>query len=114
ESVEERYTEDADVVVVSYGITSRVAQRAIETARERGLKAGSLRLITVWPFPEARIRALAHTIHAFVVPELHLGQIALEVERLATGQARVIPVPHAGGTVHRPDDILAAILEGLR
>jgi 2-oxoglutarate/2-oxoacid ferredoxin oxidoreductase subunit alpha len=114
ESVEERNTEDADIVVVSYGITSRVAQRAIETARERGLKVGSLRLITVWPFPEAHVRALAHRVHAFVVPELNLGQISLEVERLAAGQAKVIPVPHAGGTVHRPEDILAAILEGMR
>ena len=56
---EEDKLEDADVVVVSYGITSRVAQRAIEMARAKGLKVGKLRLITAWPFPEKKIRELA-------------------------------------------------------
>ncbi len=49
-----------------------------------------------------------------MVPELNLGQMALEVERAAAGQARVIPVTHAGGTVHNPDTILKAILEAVR
>ncbi len=56
---EEEGIEDADVIVVSYGITSRVAQRAIELARAQGLKVGKFRMITVWPFPETRIRELA-------------------------------------------------------
>jgi 2-oxoglutarate ferredoxin oxidoreductase subunit alpha len=112
--IKEEQVEDADVVVVSYGITSRVAQWAIEQARERGLRVGKLRLITVWPFPEARIRALAETARAFVVPELNLGQMALEVERVAAGRARTVPVPHAGGAVHSPEEILDAILEAAR
>ena len=103
--------EDADVVVVSYGITSRVAQRAIQLARSRGIRAGKFRLITAWPFPAERIRELAGRVKAFVVPELNLGQMVLEVERAAAGQARVIPVGHAGGTVHDPDTILNAIVE---
>jgi 2-oxoglutarate ferredoxin oxidoreductase subunit alpha len=111
---EEDQVEDADVVVVSYGITSRVAQWAIEQARERGRRVGKLRLITVWPFPEARIRALAETVKAFVVPELNLGQMALEVERVAAGRARTVSVPHAGGAVHSPEEILDAILEAAR
>ena len=106
--------DDAEVVVVSYGITSRVAQRAIQTARERGVKAGKFRLISAWPFPAERIKQLAGRVKAFVVPELNLGQMVLEVERAAAGQARVIPVGHAGGTVHHPDVILAAILEAAR
>jgi 2-oxoglutarate ferredoxin oxidoreductase subunit alpha len=109
--LDEADTEDADVVVVSYGITSRVAQRAIELARERGVRAGRLRLITVWPFPETRIRELAGRAKVFVVPELNLGQIVLEVERLVAGRARVVSAPHAGGDVHRPETILDAILE---
>ena len=52
---EEKQIEDADVVVVSYGITSRVAQRAIEMARKKGIKVGKFRLITAWPFPEKQI-----------------------------------------------------------
>ena len=106
--------EDADVVVVSYGITSRVAQRAIQLARSRGIRAGKFRLITAWPFPSERIRELAGRVKAFVVPELNLGQMVHEVERHAAGRARTISVPHAGGTVHKPEVILQAILEAAR
>jgi len=102
---------DADVVVVSYGITSRVAQRAIDMARSRGLRVGKFRLITAWPFPEPEIRDLAQRIKSFVVPELNLGQMVREVERAASGKCRVVGVPHAGGSVHRPADILNAIVE---
>ena len=106
--------EDADVVVVSYGITSRVAQRAIQLARASGIRTGKFRLISAWPFPAERIRELAGRVKAFVVPELNLGQMVLEVERAAAGQAKVIPVSHAGGTVHNPDTILKAIVEAAR
>jgi 2-oxoglutarate ferredoxin oxidoreductase subunit alpha len=111
---EEEATEDADVIVVSYGITSRVAQRAITLARQKRLKVGKLRLITVWPFPSDMIRELAKRTKAFVVPELNLGQIVLEVERAAGGAAETIAVTHAGGTVHRPEIILKAIEEAIR
>ncbi len=111
---EEEGTEDAKVIVVSYGITSRVAQRAIEMARARRMKVGKLRLITAWPFPDAKIRALAARAKAFVVPELNLGQMSREVERAAAGKAKTILGPHAGGTVHRPEDILTAIQEAAR
>jgi 2-oxoglutarate ferredoxin oxidoreductase subunit alpha len=109
--VEEADTEDADVVVVSYGIASRVAQRAIDLARERGLKIGKMRLLTVWPFPDHHILRLAAKVKALVVPEVNLGQIVREVERAAAGRCRTIPVHHAGGSVHRPETILDAILE---
>jgi 2-oxoglutarate ferredoxin oxidoreductase subunit alpha len=111
---EEEATDDADVIVVSYGITSRVAQRAIEMARGRGLKVGKLRLIMAWPFPENKIRELAAHVKAFVVPELNLGQMVREVERAAAGKAKTILVPHAGGSVHHPEEILAAIQEAVR
>jgi 2-oxoglutarate/2-oxoacid ferredoxin oxidoreductase subunit alpha len=84
---EEEQIDGADVVVVSYGITSRVAQRAIGLARDRGLRVGKLRLITAWPFPEKKIREMAKKVKAFVVPELNLGQMVREVERAAGGQA---------------------------
>ena len=111
---EEENLEDADVVVVSYGITSRVAQRAIGVARERGLKVGKLRLITAWPFPEKKIRDLAAKVKAFVVPELNLGQMVREVERAAAGQAKTFAVSHAGGGVHNPEEILKVIVEASR
>lgn len=111
---EEEGVEDADVIVVSYGITSRVAQRAIELARAQGLKVGKFRMITVWPFPEKRIRELAGRAKAFVVPELNLGQMVREVDRAVSGLAKTYLVPHAGGSVHRPQDILKAIVEASR
>jgi 2-oxoglutarate/2-oxoacid ferredoxin oxidoreductase subunit alpha len=106
--------DDAEVVVVSYGISSRVAQRAIDMAHARGLKVGKFRLITAWPFPEQQIRELAGRVKAFVVPELNLGQMVREVERSAAGKCRVLDVAHAGGGVHRPEDILQVIVEATR
>jgi 2-oxoglutarate ferredoxin oxidoreductase subunit alpha len=111
---DEEGTADADIVVVSYGITARIAQRAIQLARDKGLNVGKLRLKTVWPFPAKRIAELATRVKAFVVPELNLGQVSLEVERCAAGKARTIAVTHAGGSVHKPADILAAIEGGLQ
>jgi len=105
----EEETDDAEVVVVSYGISSRVAVRGIEKAREKGMKVGSLRLVTVWPFPDERITELAKTVKAFVVPEINYGQIAFEVERCSHGEANIVLVPHGGGGVHNPDDIFHAI-----
>ncbi len=108
---EEEGTENAEVIVISYGITSRVAQRAVELGRARGLKIGKFRLITAWPFPDEQIRRLALHAKALVVPELNLGQMVREVERAAAGLCPVISVPHAGGGVHRTDDILSALVE---
>ena len=112
--VEENGMEDADIVVVSYGITSRIAIRAVQVAREQGLKVGFLRLITVWPFCEKKIRELAGRVKAIVVPELNYGQIVLEVERAAAGKCKVISVNSCGGAVHDPEEILAAIKEGAK
>jgi 2-oxoglutarate ferredoxin oxidoreductase subunit alpha len=113
-ALEEDGLDDADVIVISYGITSRVAQRAIDIARQRGVRVGKLRLLTAWPFPEKRIAELAGKVKAFVVPELNLGQMVREVERAAAGRAKTLLVPHAGGAVHKPEDILSVILEAGR
>lgn len=110
--VEEEQIEGADVIVISYGITSRVALKAVYEARDKGLKVGTLRLVIVWPFPEKRIRELAEKVRAFIVPEINMGQIVLEVERCASGKAKTIHVPHAGGWVHDPRSILKAIKQG--
>jgi 2-oxoglutarate ferredoxin oxidoreductase subunit alpha len=106
--------DDAEVVVVSYGITSRVAQRAIQLARAKGIRAGKFRLITAWPFPQAKLRELAGRVRAIVVPEINLGQMVIEVERAAAGRCQVVSIPHAGGTVHNPETILKAIVEAAR
>jgi len=106
--------DDAEVVVCAYGIPSRVSFRAIERAREEGIKVGMLRLITVWPFPEDRIKQIAGQIKAFIMPEINYGQVVLEVERCAGGMTKTIPVPHMGGGVHTPELILDAIRQAVR
>ena len=111
---EEIDIEDAEVVVLSYGISSRVAIPAIQKARKEGIKVGQLRLIIVWPFPEKKIRELAKRVKAFVVPEINYGQMVLEVERCAAGKAEAILVPHGGGWVHDPEDIYKAIKEAVK
>jgi 2-oxoglutarate ferredoxin oxidoreductase subunit alpha len=103
--------EGAEVIVVAYGISARTAARPVRIAREMGLKVGLLKLVTVWPFAEDRIRDLASQVKAFVVPEINMGQIALEVERCTGGRAETILVPHAGGGLHDPDQVLKAIQE---
>ncbi len=107
---EEEETDGAEVVLISYGITARVARMAVEMARKRGVKVGVLRLIALWPFPEDRIRELAPKINAFVVPEINYGQMVLEVERCAAGKASAWLVSHAGGGVHDPRAIEETIL----
>ena len=110
---EEVGVEDADVIVCAYGITTRIARHAVQQARDEGIRAGLLRLITAWPFAEERIRELAPQVKAFVVPEINYGQMVLEVERCA-GKARTLLVPHMGGDVHLPQTILEAIREAVQ
>lgn len=110
---EEEQTDEADVVVVSYGITARVAQRAVQIAREKGVKVGNLRLITAWPFPEMVIERLAQHVKAFLVPELNYGQMVFEVQRCAGRKAKTISVPNAGGEVHDPQTIVSAIIKAV-
>jgi len=103
--IEEIYTEDAEVILVSFGISARICRYILDQARKEGLKVGLLRLITVWPFPEERIRKLAEHIRAFVVVEINLGQIVFEVERAAGGQCDTFLIPHAGGHIHDPQKV---------
>jgi len=106
----ERDVEGAEVVVVSYGISARIAAEAVSRASERGIDVGLLRLRTAWPFPEERVRALATRVRGFVVPEINLGQMGREVERCALDGCGVLSVPHAGGEIHDPEEIVEAII----
>lgn len=105
--------EDATVVVVAYGCTSRVARQAVENLRDQDHKVGLLRLITIWPFPSNLIRSIAGRVKGFVVPEINYGQIAYEVERTACGAAEVLLLALMGGSIHTPNEIEEAICEFL-
>jgi len=109
--VETTDLDDAEVVIVGYGISSRVAIPAIERAKREGIKIGVIRLVTVWPFPEQLIRDLASNVKAFVMPEINYGQVVYEVERCAGGKAETRLVAHGGGWVHDPEVIYQAIRE---
>jgi 2-oxoglutarate ferredoxin oxidoreductase subunit alpha len=104
---EDYFFDDAEIIVIAYGCTARSARKAVRDAREAGIRAGLLRLVSIWPFPEQRIRALAASGAAFIVAEMNLGQIRLEVER-CTGRP-VRGVHHAGGEMITPERILNAI-----
>lgn len=111
---EEIGTEDADVIVVAYGITGRIANRAVELARKEGIKAGLVRLITVWPFPVDYIRKLSENVKTILVPEINYGQIVLEVERVVGGRATVEQVTYVPGTLPDPDSMLKRIREAVK
>jgi len=101
--------EDAEIVLVSYGVSARTAYAAVEEAREMGIKAGLLKLLTVWPFPEEHIRTLAQRVKGFITVEVNLGQIFLEVSRCAAGKAPSYLVGHCGGTIISPDAVIDCI-----
>ena len=107
---EEIYTEDVDIVVITYGIPARSALRAVKDARKEGIKAGLLRLITVWPFYEEKVTELARKTRALIVPESNNGQIVREVERSARGKTKVIPI-RKFAELHTPQEILKVIKE---
>ncbi|MGD8545320.1 MAG: 2-oxoacid:acceptor oxidoreductase subunit alpha [Candidatus Bathyarchaeota archaeon] len=100
--------DDAEVAIIAYGIPSRSSVKAVKEARESGIKAGLLKLTTVWPFPERQVQDLSNRVEAIVVPEMNCGQILKEVERAAKETA-VHFVPKLGGEPHKPSEILNAI-----
>ncbi|RLI20330.1 2-oxoacid:acceptor oxidoreductase subunit alpha [Candidatus Bathyarchaeota archaeon] len=105
---EEFMLEDADVAVIAYGIASRASISAVRKAREAGVKAGLLRLVTVWPFPEKTVAELANRVKAIVVPEMNYGQIVREVERAAK-ETPVYFLPKLGGEPHKPSEIFEVL-----
>jgi len=106
--VEEVMVDDADIVVVAYGIVARAALSAVRKAREAGIKAGLLRLVTLWPFPEEHVARAAKHAKTMVVPEMNCGQMVREVERVV----RTTPVAFLsklGEDPHTPNEILEVI-----
>ena len=106
---EEDRLADADVAIVAYGCTARSAAHAVTMARAKGIRAGLFKPLTLWPFPEQRVRELAGKVKRIVVAEMNLGQVRLEVERLAAGRVPVQGVHRADGLAITPEQILAAL-----
>ncbi|MHA1309453.1 MAG: 2-oxoacid:acceptor oxidoreductase subunit alpha [Candidatus Helarchaeota archaeon] len=106
---EEKYTKDAEIIVVSYGIPSRSALVAVEKARQKGHKVGYLRLITIWPFPHKKIYNLSLDIKKFLVVEMNLGQIFHKVNEYSRGNCEVEGFFKIGGKIPTPQEIFKMI-----
>jgi 2-oxoglutarate ferredoxin oxidoreductase subunit alpha len=105
---QEVMVDDCDVLVVAYGISARSAATAVKLAREEGVKAGLLRPITIWPFPDRRLGELSTSLRGVVVTEMNYGQLVREVER-AVRPTEVSFVPKLGENPPRPQEILTAV-----
>jgi len=104
--VEEYLTEDAEVLVIAYGSVARSAKRAVKEARDRGIKAGLFKLITLWPFPRRLLEPHLQRVRAVLVPELNLGQMSREVKRINQGATRVETLNRIDGNLITPEEIL--------
>lgn len=106
---EEFMTEDADIVIVSFGITARICKSAILAAREAGIKVGLLRPITLWPFPKTQIASLAERAKAFISVEMSMGQMVDDVRLAVNGRCPVHFYGRTGGIIPSVEEVTAEI-----
>jgi 2-oxoglutarate/2-oxoacid ferredoxin oxidoreductase subunit alpha len=104
-------TDDAEVSVIAYGCVARSAKRAVIDARERGIKAGLLKLNTIWPFMRIQVEKVLQTSKCIIVPEMNMGQISREVKRVNKGDAKVFSINKVDSTIITPQEILNRIRE---
>ena len=103
--------EDADIVLVAFGATSRICRSAVRAARDEGIKAGLIRPITLWPFPEEAIRATLPTAKAYLTAEMNMGQMVDDVRLVVNGAHPVDFYGRTGGVIPTPDEVLGKIRE---
>jgi 2-oxoglutarate ferredoxin oxidoreductase subunit alpha len=109
--VKEELTEDAEIVVIAYGSVARSARRAVREARERGVRAGLVQLVSLWPFPRQAVEPLLRRVRAVLVPELNFGQVSREVKRINQGKTRVEKLNRIDGQLITPNEILTRLLK---
>ncbi len=109
--VKEDQMEDAEIAVVAIGSVARCASEAVDMARQQGIKAGMLRPVTVWPFPDKIIRKYAERVKGILVAEMNLGQLLGEVQRVNEGRTKVAHFSRIDGLLPNPEQILAGIKE---
>ncbi|MBI2447295.1 MAG: 2-oxoacid:acceptor oxidoreductase subunit alpha, partial [Candidatus Omnitrophica bacterium] len=109
--MEEFMLRDAEIMVFAYGSVARVAMAAIRMARERGIKVGLLKPLTVWPFPKIQVERLSKKINTVIVAELNAGQMVYEVERVVKKDSRVERLNRYDGELFTPGEILDKIME---
>lgn len=105
--------DDTDIMIVAFGSAARIAEKAIEIAREQGIKAGLFRPITLWPFPEKEIAQAVHGKRGVLVVEINAGQMIEDVRLAVNGEVTVKHFGRLGGIVPEPEEIVNAIKEKL-
>ncbi len=108
---EEFMTDDAEVIVVAFGIAARVSKNAVRAAREKGIKAGLIRPITLWPFPKKALFNASQKAKAFVSVELSMGQMIEDVELAIRCSRPVYLCNRAGGMIPSPEQVLDSIVK---
>jgi len=111
QATEEYLTDDADLVVIAYGTAARIAKGAVNRVRETGLKAGLLRPVTLWPFPQRVLKALSKRVGDFLVFEMSTGQMLEDVRLSLEGKSRVHFYGRPGGVISTPQEIAEKIKE---
>jgi 2-oxoglutarate ferredoxin oxidoreductase subunit alpha len=106
---ETEMTADAEILVVAYGSVARSAGRAVKEARAQGIKAGLLKLITLWPFPRRLLEPHLRKVRAVLVPELNMGQMSREVKRVNQGLTRIETLNRIDGNLITPGEILESL-----
>ncbi len=109
--VHEESVEDAEVVVIAYGSVSRSARRAVREARERGIKAGHVQLVTLWPFSRQALEPILRRVKAVLIPEMNMGQLSREVKRINQGITRVETLNRIDGSLITPHEILTRLMK---
>jgi 2-oxoglutarate/2-oxoacid ferredoxin oxidoreductase subunit alpha len=110
QQIEEEMTEDAEVLVIAYGSVSRSARRAVREARENGVKAGLIQLVTLWPFPRQAVEPVLRRARVALVPELNMGQMSREVKRISQGATRIETLNRIDGNLITPGEILTRLV----
>ena len=106
---EELLTEDADIIIVAYGASSRVCRSAVVTARAEGIKVGMVRPMTLWPFPDKTVLKTIKTAKAFLAVEMSTGQMVDDVKLVVNGERPVYFYGRTGGVIPSPAEVLEQI-----
>ena len=105
--IEEFMMDDAKIAVACYGSESRSVINAVKRARKEGIKVGMYRFKTLWPFPDEQVRELSNRVEKIIVSEVNMGQYFHPIREHA--ECEVVSLPHSGGTIHHPNEILQKI-----
>ena len=109
---DEDIKDDDNIIVLGYGSTARSAISAVNQARQEGIDAGWIKLKTIWPFAGEKVKELAEQADKIIVPELNKGQLIREVQRHASGKAKIVGINKYDGTLIKPQEVLTEIKEG--